>query len=294
LPKTSETASAKINLYLHILGRRDDGYHDMQSLVVFADCGDRVEITGQASDWALAIDGPFAEGLSETADADNLVLRAARRLARQIGTAPPLALRLTKNLPVAAGIGGGSADAAAAIRLLSRNWGGDPGPPGGWADLGADVPVCLLDRPCLVEGMGERLTPVEDVPDLPAVLVNPGVPSSTGAVFAALGSRFGRPAAQPLPLPGARSVRDIASWLASQRNDLTRPAMEATPPIGAALAALAGAPDVLLARMSGSGATCFGLFPDQAAARTAAHWLRQRVPHCWVQETVLRGSPATG
>ena len=294
LPKTpSELASAKINLYLHILGQRDDGYHELQSLVAFADSGDRVEVTGRASDWTLTIDGPFAEGLNGTADADNLVLRAARRLAGQIGNTSPMALRLTKNLPVAAGIGGGSADAAAAIRLLARTWGGDAGPPAAWADLGADVPVCLLNRPALVEGMGERLTPVDGIPELPAVLINPGVPSSTGAVFATLAGRYGQPAANPQPPPGVRNVRDFASWLASHRNDLTRPAMETTPPIGAALAALAGAPDVLLARMSGSGATCFGLFPDQAAAQTAVQWLRQHSPHCWIQETVLRTAPAT-
>lgn len=284
----TESAPAKINLYLHILGQRGDGYHELQSFVAFADRGDRVAVTGQAQDWSLTVDGPFAEGLDETADADNLVLRAARRLAAQIDGATPMALHLTKNLPVAAGIGGGSADAGAAIRLLARAWGGRAGPPGGWADLGADIPACLVSRPCLVEGMGERLTPLSRLPDLPVVLVNPGVPSSTGAVFAALAGRYGQPAADPTPPANAATVEDIARWLENKRNDLTRPAMAITPPVGEALAALAGAPDVLLARMSGSGATCYGLFADTAKAGEAARWLRQRAPHWWIMETVLR------
>lgn len=283
-----ELASAKINLFLHILGGRADGYHDLQSLVMFADCGDRLALTGRAREWSLTIDGPFAEGLDDTADADNLVLRAARRLADRTEGTTPMALRLTKFLPVAAGIGGGSADAGAAIRLLSRVWGAEAGPPASWVDLGADVPVCLVNRPSVVQGKGESVTPVSGLPDLPAVLVNPGVPSSTGAVFAALNGRYGQPETELQP-PTPVTVEDFAAWLGQRRNDLTRAAVETTPPVGEALAALAGAPDVLLARMSGSGATCFGLFADQAKATAAAQWLRQRAPQWWIMETVLRG-----
>lgn len=287
-----EPAPAKINLYLHILGRRADGYHDLQSLVAFADCGDRVTVTGPAPDWSLALDGPFAEALEDTAAAGNLVLRAARRLAAATPGAAPLALNLSKHLPVAAGIGGGSADAAAAIRLLARTWGTAAGAPAAWADLGADIPVCLGNRPALVEGMGERLTPAPPLPPLPAVLVNPGIASSTGAVFQALAGRYGQPSAVPLPPAGA-SVAAIAGWLADQRNDLTRPAVETVPAIGEVLAALAAAPDTLLARMSGSGATCFALFPHQHSAAAAARWLRQRAPRWWVRESVLGAAAAT-
>jgi len=281
-----ELAAAKVNLYLHVLGRRADGYHDLQSLVAFADCGDSVAVTGRAREWSLTVDGSFAEDLGELATDDNLVLRAACRLAGTIPNTTPVALRLTKTLPVAAGIGGGSADAAAVIRLLAEMWGGDAGKPGDWADLGADIPVCLVNKPALVEGMGERVTPVPGLPDLPAVLANPGIESSTGAVFAALDGRYGEPLAVPVPRAGL-DVAGVAQWLNQARNDLTRPAMSALPPIGETLAALAATPDVLLARMSGSGATCFGLYPTQAKADAAATWLRARAPGWWIKQTTL-------
>ncbi|MCA8930001.1 MAG: 4-(cytidine 5'-diphospho)-2-C-methyl-D-erythritol kinase [Alphaproteobacteria bacterium] len=287
----TEPAPAKLNLYLHVLGHRPDGYHELQSLVAFADCGDRVTATGPAPDWTLDVDGPFADRLEDTSAADNLVLRAARRLQASVPAARPMALRLGKDLPVAAGIGGGSADAAATIRLLARLWGGTTGAPADWADLGADIPVCLVNRPALVEGMGERVTPVPSLPSLPAVLVNPAVPSATGAVFAALAGRFGAPAATPMPPPQADMAAFVA-WLARQRNDLTRPAMEIAPAVGEVLAAIAGTPGALLARMSGSGTTCFGLFATEAAAAGAARSLRQRAPHWWIRETLLRGTDA--
>ncbi len=287
-----ELAPAKVNLYLHILGRRSDGYHELQSLVAFADFGDSVTVAARAPQWSLALDGPFAEELGETVADDNLVLRAARRLAAATPGTTPMALRLHKALPVAAGIGGGSADAAAAIRLLAGVWGGDPGPPAAWADLGADIPVCLVSQPSLVQGMGEQVAPVANLPNLPAVLVNPGVPSATAAVFRALAGRFGRAVEPPLPPDNASAV-EIAAWLAKARNDLTRPAVAIEPAIGEVLAGIAAAPDVLLARMSGSGATCFGLFPSEAQAAAAALWLRARAPHWWIKQTVLTSNSAT-
>ncbi len=285
LSSVRESAPAKVNLYLHVLGRRADGYHDLQSLVVFADIGDRV--TASRSDrWSLAIDGPFGEPLAAEDAADNLVLRAAQRA--RAGSGERAALRLTKNLPVASGLGGGSADAAAVLRALRGLYGIDPGEPGAWADLGADIPVCLLGRPALVAGMGEKLTPLRSMPSLPAVLANPAEPSSTAAVFNALGGRFGKPLAEPLPTPAdMRCPEALAEWLAQARNDLTRPAIETLPAIGEVLAALSSAPDALLARMSGSGATCFGLFPTVDAATEAASWLSARAPGWWIRRACL-------
>jgi 4-diphosphocytidyl-2-C-methyl-D-erythritol kinase len=286
-----EIAAAKVNLYLHVLGRRDDGYHELQSLVMFADCGDAVSVLGPHSEWSISLNGPFAEKLDGVSASENLVIRAARRLAGTVPAAGPLSLQLIKNLPVAAGIGGGSADAAAAVRLLSRVWGCDAGDPAAWSDLGADIPVCLLNRVALVQGMGERLSVVDTLPDIPVVLANPGVVSSTGMVFSALEGRFGQPLAAPVPPPGL-SVADLAMWLNEARNDLTRPALANVPAIGEALAALAGTPDVLLARMSGSGSTCFGIYPTTAQADAAAAWLRGRAPGWWIKSAVLRSNSA--
>lgn len=286
---SAEPAPAKINLYLHILGRCQDGYHELQSLVMFADAGDEVIALGPQADWSLHHDGPFSRALEATSTEDNLILRAARRFAVQCATASPMALRLGKRLPLAAGIGGGSADAAATLRLLSRIWQRGAGEPEDWADLGADIPVCLVNRPALVEGMGERVNPVSNMPDLPAVLINPGVPSPTGAVFHALAGRFGAPFSQPTPPPGL-NVQAMANWLAPSRNDLTEPATAITPAIRQTLNLLAESPDVLLARMSGSGSTCFGLYPTQEQASVAASWLAHKMPGAWVASTILRGS----
>ncbi|HKK30085.1 MAG TPA: 4-(cytidine 5'-diphospho)-2-C-methyl-D-erythritol kinase [Alphaproteobacteria bacterium] len=286
----SELAPAKINLFLHILGRRPDGYHELQSLVVFADTGDVVHAEA-APEWSLRIDGPFAEKLAAETPNDNLILRAARRLPLPTGQAA--ALTLDKRLPVAAGIGGGSADAAATLRSLHRLLGADLGEPAEWADLGGDIPVCLDSQPSLVESMGEKVQPAHGLPDLPAVLVNPAVPSGTGAVFQALNGRFGAPHPAPLPSPAiCGSIESLAAWLAEARNDLTRPAIEITPSIGEVLAALSAAPDALLARMSGSGATCYGLFPSARAAAEAALWIASRAPGWWVKPAILRGSPS--
>lgn len=288
----SEPAPAKVNLYLHVLGKRRDGFHELQSLVAFADGGDTV--SARRSDaWSLDIEGPLASPLAPEALENNLVLQAARRLSREgIGAdASPAAFTLTKNLPVAAGIGGGSADAAAALRCLRRLFGTVLGPVEAWASLGADIPVCLLNRPALVEGMGERLTPAANIPSLPAILVNPGMPSSTGAVFKALNGRFGT--AMDSPLPSAvdcQSPAAFCAWLNGTRNDLTGPAVQTVPKIATVLEALAASPEALTARMSGSGATCFAVFPTTEAAAAAADELSSRFGDWWVYPTVLGGS----
>lgn len=270
-PGWRERAPAKLNLDLLVTGRRADGYHLLDSLVVFLDLGDTLAVEpGPALE--LAVTGPMAAGLD--AGPGNLVLRAARALAERAGVVAGARLTLEKHLPVAAGIGGGSADAAAALRLLDRFWGTGL-PPADLAalagPLGADVPVCLAGRPARMLGVGDRLEPVPGLPALDLVLANPRRPLATAAVFQALELAPG--AARP---PGA--ARDLAG----SRNDLEAPARRLMPEIGALLAALAAEPGCGLARMSGSGPTCFGLFPDAAAARAAAARLAGRHPGWWL------------
>ncbi len=283
----TETAAAKVNLYLHVTGKRPDGYHEIQSLVAFADAGDQVTAV-TADGWSLAIDGPHAPLLASGNHEDNLALRAARQLAGS--GSRKAALTLTKNLPVASGIGGGSADAAATLRALKLLLGLDFGDASAWAGLGADIPVCLLNQPALVEGMGEKLTPVSGLPALPAVLVNPGIPSGTAAVFQALArsGQYGTASSSPLPAPAdLRSPETLAAWLAQQRNDLAAPAIETLPVIADVLAALAAVPGNLLARMSGSGATCFGLFSTEEVAAKAGAELARQHPDWWILPTKL-------
>ncbi len=278
-----ESAPAKINLFLHVLGRRDDGYHLLDSLVVFAGVADRLR-AAPAAGLSLTVGGRFGGALA--AEPDNLVLRAARALADAAGIAPTARLELDKTLPVASGIGGGSADAAAALRLLARLWGIAPGGSGGRpvdlaalaAGLGADVPVCLAGRPARMGGVGEVLAPAPRLPEFGLVLVNPGVPVATPDVFRARTGPFSAQAALPDGWPDAAAM---AEDLAQLRNDLEAPARGLCPPVGAALDALAARPGCLLARMSGSGATCFGLFPTPAAAETAAAALARPGWWCW-------------
>ncbi len=255
----AEYAFAKVNLYLHVTGRRADGYHLLDSLAVFPAAGDWLK--AERSDvLTLAVDGPFAAALE---GGDNLVLRAARALDQARGAA----LRLTKNLPVASGIGGGSADAAAALRLLSRLW-ECPVPEGAALALGADVPVCLGSRPARMQGVGEVLLAAPRIPRFGMVLVNPGVPVATPSVFKARQGGFSAPA----ELPEAwNSTETMARDLAALRNDLEAPAIGLCPPIGEVLAAIRSTPGCLLARMSGSGATCFGIYAtfDEAIAAEA-------------------------
>lgn len=280
-----EQAWAKVNLTLQVVGRRPDGYHELESLVVFAGAGDvlRADI---AADLSLSIDGPFARDLRS--EGDNLVLRAARALAERAGIAPAAALSLTKNLPVASGIGGGSADAAAALRSLARLWNVSL-PADEMAalalTLGADVPVCLRGEAGIMSGIGEVLQPVPALPPLWLLLVNPGVAVSTAAVFKALGGRFSLPIEPRLPPLGLAAFID---WLRRRPNDLEAPARSLAPAVAEVLAALDGLDDCLLARMSGSGATCFGLFENEDAARVAGESLAVKHPDWWVAPALLR------
>jgi 4-diphosphocytidyl-2-C-methyl-D-erythritol kinase len=260
-------APAKLNLFLHVIGRRPDGYHLLDSLVAFADCGDAL-CANEALDLSLSISGPFAAGLA--GEADNLVLRAARALATEAGVPARARLELEKHLPVASGIGGGSADAAATLRLLCGLWRIAPDPAA--LDrlalrLGTDVPVCLRNHPARMGGTGEKLEPAPALPPCAVLLVNPGVAVSTAAVFRARSGPFSAPACLPGGWPDAPAM---AADLATLANDLEAPARGLCPAIGDALASIATQPGCLLARMSGSGATCFGLFADLAAAEHAA------------------------
>ncbi|MFC3181470.1 4-(cytidine 5'-diphospho)-2-C-methyl-D-erythritol kinase [Cypionkella sinensis] len=261
-------APAKINLALHVTGQRGDGYHLLDSLVVFAGVGDWV--TAEASDQlSLRVTGPFGAGLS----GDNLVLRAARCLG------VTAALELDKQLPVASGIGGGSADAAAALRALCGLTGRALPDAAAVLALGADVPVCLAGVPLRMQGVGEVLTPLPALPACYLVLVNPGVAVATPAVFKAL-ARRDNPAMESIPQWATAS--DLATWLHAQRNDLEAPAMALAPVIAEVKAALEARPGCLLARMSGSGATCFGLFASEELAKAAAGVLRDEAPAWWV------------
>ena len=269
-----EAAPAKVNLFLHVTGRRADGYHLLDSLAVFGPAADRLTATPGAA-LSLTLAGPFGESLA--AEPDNLVLRAARALAAEAGSEAGAALRLEKHLPIASGIGGGSADAAAALRLLNRLWGC------GWdaaalariaAPLGADIPVCVASRPARMQGIGEVISAAPGLPECGLLLVNPRVPVATPAVFRARQGGFSAPAALPAAWPDAGAM---AADLASLTNDLEAPALSLCPVIADVLAALRAAPGCLLARMSGSGATCFGLFATPRQAQAAA----QTMPGDW-------------
>ncbi len=278
----SRAAPAKINLYLHVTGRRDDGYHRLDSLVAFASVGDEVA-AAPADDLTLEVKGPFGPALASAED--NLVLRAARALAAAAGMAPRAALTLTKNLPPASGIGGGSADAAATLHLLVALWRLDPGEADLAAialNLGADVPVCLAGRPAQMAGIGEQVRPAPALPAAWAVLAHPGVPLETASVF----RRFAGPFTGPAPLdPMPASATDLAAALRARRNDLEAAAIGLCPVIGEGLAALAALPDALIARMSGSGATCFALFAGAREAKAGAAALRRRYPAWWITAT---------
>ena len=280
----SEAASAKVNLFLHVGERRADGFHPLQSLAVFTGAGDVLHAQA-ATTLTLALDGPFAAGLE--AEGDNLVLRAARALAAKAGMPAGAALRLTKNLPVASGIGGGSADAAAALRALRRLWQletDDATLLEIAAALGSDVPVCVPSTSAYMEGRGEILTPVA-LPRLPMLLVNPGVAVPTRDVFAALKTRSGA----DLALPGGfGNASALLHFLSAMRNDLEAPARALQPVIAEVLDALAALPDVRLARMSGSGATCFALFDDDAACAHGAGMLQAASMGWWVAPTFTR------
>jgi len=269
-----QRAHAKVNLWLNVVGRRADGYHLLHSLVAFVDLADRVEASA-ADRLSLVLDGPWSPSL--LGEADNLVLKAARRLADRAGVAPRAAIRLTKDIPVAAGLGGGSADAAATLRELVDLW-RVAMPEEELFDLaqslGADVPMCLAGRAALVSGIGERLDFAPPLPRAAVLLVNPGSALATREVFAALDGKFSQP--KPLHRPW-RDLAEFALELASRGNDLSAPAIALSPAIADVLAFLRGTAGVRFAGMSGSGATCFALYDSLDAAGSAAGL----VPSAW-------------
>ena len=275
-------APAKINLYLHVTGRRDDGYHLLDSLIVFADVEDIIEVE-ESRHLSLEIDGPFSNDLST--GEDNLVIRAARLLADSTGMEPRAAIRLTKNLPVASGIGGGSADAAATLKALMDHWHlsiPEDALQRMALTLGADVPVCLAGNPSYIGGIGEDIDAAPNLPPAWLMLVNPGVAVSTPTIFNALTANFSEEARLGTV---SGSAQELARALTSRHNDLTGPAIALEPVIEDVLAALDGCDGVLLSRLSGSGATCFGLFADEDQAGAGAEQIRRRHPNWWVQPT---------
>lgn len=286
--KAGVLAPAKINLFLHVGDKRPDNYHALESLVVFAEAGDRIEVAA-ASDLTLKVTGPF--GRYAPPGADNLVLRAARALqeaARGLGAA----ITLEKNLPVAAGLGGGSADAAATLRALNLLWGlkrSEAELLDIAATLGSDVPACVLSRPCWMTGRGEHVMEVPALPRVPAVLVNPGIAVPTAPVFASLNARTGIGAMVP-PKSAIATIWDLISYLADSANDLEAPAGLIAPAIDEVLAALDHEPACVLAQMSGSGATCFALFDGNEFAAGAADRIAQDHPDWWVRATRLAGA----
>jgi 4-diphosphocytidyl-2-C-methyl-D-erythritol kinase len=280
-------APAKVNLFLHVGPVEADGYHPLASLVAFADIGDRVTV--QPSDrLSLAVVGPFAADLAG-AD-DNLILRALRALGAAAGTGDPgLAVTLDKQLPVAAGLGGGSSDAGAALKLARDALDlpfDDAALAGIAGSVGADGPMCLHARAAWARGRGDRLDFEPRLPALPCLLVNPGVPSSTGAVYRACDAESPGTAAMPPPPLDWRAPA-VIGWLGSQRNDLEAAAVSLQPAIGRALTAVEALPGVRLTRMSGSGATIFALFDTAEAAAGAGRELRTRRPDWWIRESLL-------
>ena len=285
----TQTAPAKINLALHVTRRRDDGYHDLESLVVFADLSDDLEAV-LADEDSLSISGPFAEALGT--GPTNLVLRATAAFRQRWPDVAPkgLAIHLVKNLPVAAGIGGGSADAAAALRLMLA-MSSAPVPLTELADLaaglGADVPACLLSRPLIARGVGEILSPLPEFPRLYITLVNPLIAVSTPDVFRRLRAHDNYPL-PALPNPLTRPAQ-LGLWLSETRNDLEPPAVKLVPEIGILVDELAETPGCMLSRMSGSGATVFGLFGSEGQAHEAASQMRRLHPDYWVGTAPLLG-----
>jgi 4-diphosphocytidyl-2-C-methyl-D-erythritol kinase len=278
-------APAKLNLYLHVTGKRSDSYHLLDGLVAFADVGDRLTISASPS-LDFTASGPFAAELGGDQET-NLVVRAARELARAAGRQPYYAFHLTKNLPVASGIGGGSADAAACLRGLAQLWEIDPA-----SDLvrkvaeglGADVPVCVDGRAVFMGGIGTDLAAAPALPQAGLLLVNPGVALPTPSVYRTRQGGFSPPMRFDDPPPDAQALADL---LADRHNDLTSAAVTLVPAIDIVLRALEHAQDCLLARMSGSGATCFGIFPDLAKATDAGAAIAADHPGWWIAPSRL-------
>jgi len=277
----AEFAPAKINLTLHVTGQREDGYHLLDSLVAFVDVGDRVTVR-PASTSRLTVDGPMAQDVPT--DSRNLVLRAAAL------TGVNADIHLHKCLPAAAGIGGGSSDAAATLRAIARMADRPLPSIDALTTLGADVPVCMRPGLTRMQGIGEKLGHIEDLPRQPVLLVNPGVSVPTPTVFKALGRKNNPPMNWPAPDTGDKVA--WLAWLATQRNDLQAPAIQAEPVIGTVLDHLAEQPGCLLARMSGSGATCFAIFEDDEALETARARLKAEQPNWWIAATRFLARPS--
>ena len=283
-------APAKVNLFLHVGAPSADGYHPLCSLMVFADLGDHLSM--ELGEGRLTVSGPFAKGLGR--ETDNLIFQAVRGLVAELGRPmAELAFALDKQLPIASGLGGGSADAGAALRLMRDVFApqiDDNTLERIAATLGADVPACLWSRPVIAEGRGERLTPAPDLPILNAVLVNSGSPVSTAEVyrtFDALG-RFGDVAPPPEP-EAFESVQEVSAWLATQRNDLEAASIAVSSDVGVVLDTLRDEPETLLARVSGSGGTCFALCADDISAEGLAERLEAMAPSWWVRRCRLGG-----
>lgn len=304
MTRISEAAPAKLNLYLHVTGKRSDGYHELDSLVAFTEVGDTVTVTEGAARVLLRgadlpppgprliVSGPFAPALMGESPSQNLVVRAAHALAASLGRPADAVIALDKRLPIASGIGGGSADAAATLRALALLWGAEPHAVSLYAvaaTLGADVPVCLAGRSCYFGGIGEQLDEAPALPETFAVLVNPGVPVPTPAVFKVRSGAFSAPArfSQPPADP-----QELAALLRERNNDLTAPALTVAPAIADVLTALERTDGILLARLSGSGATCFGLYAGREAAEAAGKVISAAEPRWWVAATRLLPTPA--
>ncbi len=283
-PGVALAAPAKVNLALHVTGRRADGYHLLNSIAVFADVGDRIEIAPTES-FALSVSGPFAA--HAPGDASDLAHRAAIAFFEHTGLAPRGSIRVEKNIPAGAGLGGGSADAAAVLAGLNQCF--DAGISGDalrafGLTLGADVPMCLAGKALRARGIGEEIEYLEGWPALPLVLVWPSRTVPTAAVFTSLARRDNPPL--PEPPKAAPRVEDAAAWLATCRNDLEPPACAVAPEIGAVLEAIGATNGCLLARMSGSGSACFGLYADATSARAAAKKILASRPEWWVRATI--------
>jgi len=280
-----EFAPAKINLFLHVGGRRDDGYHNLESLVVFGSVGDEVTVDDEADSMSLEVKGPFAAALKD--EHDNLVLRAAGLFSKLAEVEVRARLTLIKNLPAASGMGGGSSDAAATLRALSRLFPGRVTLQQLWnaaGELGSDVPVCVLPGCWWMTGRGERFASISELGTFDAVLVNSGVAISTADVFGALALRTGE---KRMPRPQQfGTVAQLADYLKVGRNDLEPPAREICPAVTDALEALSRS-NALLVRMSGSGGTCFGLYPSPVAAQAAAESILREHPNWWVTPATL-------
>jgi len=284
-------APAKINLYLHVTGRLDNGYHTLDSLIAFTDIGDDITIEPSA-DFEFHVTGPYGAHFSTketdaSPNSSNLVVQAAWALARAGHTMLPVKITLTKNLPLAAGIGGGSSDAAAALWGLCEALGiprASAFLPDLMLELGADVPVCFTCQPARVRGVGDVLDPAPMMPEIPVVLVNPGIPCPTAKVF----SLYGGPYRENIVLPRSfESVHDLVKFLRGCQNDLQEAAMDLVPPIREAINALHAENNCIFSALSGSGATCFGLFESHRSAQEAARNLALRYPQWWIKAGCL-------